>query len=127
VSRRDETGSAVVEFALVLPLLLLVALALVQVTVVGRDRLLLQHAARAGAREAAVDADDAAVRQAVLDAAVPLDPAGVSVTVERAGGFGQPVLVRVAFDVPVAMPLAGWLLPASVHLAAQTAMRQEFG
>jgi Flp pilus assembly protein TadG len=127
VTRGDERGSAVVEFALVMPLLLLVALALVQIAVIGRDRLVLEHAARAGARQASVDPDDAAVRQAVDDAVPPLDPAGVAVEIDRGGTFGDPVVVRVGYDVPVAMPLAGWLLPASVHLSTQLAMRQEFG
>lgn len=124
---RDQRGSAVVEFALTLPLLLLVAVALVQVAVVGRDRLVLEHAARAGARVAAVDPSDDAVRSAALDAATGLEAAGVGVSVRRSEGLGQPVLVRVEYDVPVALPLAGWLLPSAVHLAAEVAMRQEFG
>ena len=45
---RSQTGSAVVEFALVLPLVLVVALALVQVGLLVRDRLLIEGAARAG-------------------------------------------------------------------------------
>jgi Flp pilus assembly protein TadG len=127
VRRGDERGSAVVEFALVMPLLLLVALALVQIAVIGRDRLVLEHAVRAGVRQASIDPDDAAVRQAVDDAVVPLDPAGVAVQIDRGGTFGDPVVVRVDYDVPVAVPLAGWLLPASVHLDTELAMRQEFG
>ena len=51
---RNERGSAAVEFALVLPILLLLALALVQVGLLVRDQLILVEAARAGARQAAV-------------------------------------------------------------------------
>ena len=47
---RSQRGTAAVEFALVLPLVLLVALALVQTGLLVRDRLLLEAAARAGAR-----------------------------------------------------------------------------
>jgi Flp pilus assembly protein TadG len=47
---RSQAGSAAVEFALVLPLVLVVALALVQVGLLVRDRLLIEAAARAGAR-----------------------------------------------------------------------------
>ena len=46
-----ETGTAAVEFALVLPIVLLVVLALVQTGLLVRDRLLVEAAARAGARE----------------------------------------------------------------------------
>ena len=125
--RTTESGSAVVEFALVMPLLLLVALALVQVAVVGRDRLVVEHAARAGAREAAVDPDDATVRATALGEAAALDPALLDVAVERASSFGDPALVRVVYDVPVAVPLAGWLVPSSIRVSAEVSMRQEFG
>jgi Flp pilus assembly pilin Flp len=127
VTIRDERGSAVVEFALTVPLLLLVAIALVQIAVVGRDRLVVDHAARAGARAAAVEADDSAVRQAVLDAAPALDRSALGVDVARGSGFGAPVEVSVSYDVPIALPLAGWLLPESVHLDEGVTMRQEFG
>jgi Flp pilus assembly protein TadG len=117
----------VVEFALVVPLLLLVALALVQVAVVGRDRVLVEHGARTGARIAAVDPDDEAVRAAVVSAIAPLDAAAATIFVERGGAFGDPVRVDVSYEVPVAMPLAGWLFPAGVVVAAGVTMRQEFG
>jgi hypothetical protein len=48
--QRLDRGSAAVEFALLLPILLLLLLALVQVGVLARDSLLLTQASRAGAR-----------------------------------------------------------------------------
>ena len=57
-----ERGTATVEFALVLPLLLVMCLALLQVGLRARDRLLPEAVARAGAREAALQADEAAIR-----------------------------------------------------------------
>ena len=48
--RIRERGSAAVEFALLLPILLLLLLALVQVGVIARDSLVLTQASRAGAR-----------------------------------------------------------------------------
>jgi Flp pilus assembly protein TadG len=50
VRRKRERGSAVVEFALLLPILLLVLLAVVQVGVLASDQLVITQAARAGAR-----------------------------------------------------------------------------
>src|SRR5918996_1341357 len=49
---RSERGTAAVEFALVLPLVLVVALALVQTGLLVRDRLLVEAAGRAGGRAA---------------------------------------------------------------------------
>jgi len=122
-----EDGSAVVEFALLLPILFLVLLAVVQVGVLARDQLLLTQAARAGAREAAVSLDERRVREVTLEAAPGLDPARLDVGVVREGTQGSAVAVAVAYRVTVAAPLAGWLMPASVELHASATMRQEIG
>ena len=74
--RAHERGSAAVEFALLLPIVLLLLLAFVQVGVLARDPLVLTQASRAGAREAAVQASSEAVEDAVRAAAVALDAAG---------------------------------------------------
>jgi Flp pilus assembly protein TadG len=124
--RVRERGSAAVEFALVLPILLLLLLALVQVGVIARDSLVLTQASRAGARGAAVQRTKEAVDEAVRAAAVGLDPDRISVVATWSGARGAPVTVDVSYEAPVASLLAGWLLPASVSLRASATMRQEF-
>ena len=57
---RPARGQATVEFVLVLPLVVVVCLAVVQVAVVARRDVLVAHAAREAARAAAVEADDSA-------------------------------------------------------------------
>ena len=47
---RGQSGTAAVEFALVLPIVLAIVLALVQVGLLVRDRLLVESAVRSGAR-----------------------------------------------------------------------------
>ena len=56
-----------------LPLILVVALALVQTGLLVRDRLLVEAAARAGARAAAIQDDPSAIRSAALAAAPSLE------------------------------------------------------
>ena len=120
-----EDGSAVVELALLLPVVFLVLLAAVQVGLLARDQLVLTQAARAGAREAAVSLDEGQVRAAILAAAPGLDGGGIGLEVSREGGQGDPVQVTLAYEVAIAGPLAGWLLPGSVELRASATMRQE--
>jgi Flp pilus assembly protein TadG len=115
-----------VEFALVLPLLLLVMLALVQVGVLARDRLIVEQAARAGAREAAVEGDTAAITAVVIAAAIDLDPSSIRVSIDDGGARGEPVTVSVTYAVPVGLPLAGWLFPSSVEISATATMRREY-
>ena len=124
--RGGEHGSAAVEFALVLPILLLVLLAFVQVGALARDQLVLTQASRAGAREAAVQGSVEAVTDAVQAAAVGLDAGRVGVDVAWSGGRGLPVTVSLVYDLPVASPLAGWLMPETITLRSSATMRQEF-
>jgi Flp pilus assembly protein TadG len=127
VRRRRERGSAVVEFALLLPLLLVMLLALVQIGVLARDRLLVAEAARAGARAAATHDSVPAVSDAAVAAGAGLDPSRIGVEVERTGGRGDPVSVAVSYDAPVMGVLLGWLMPTTVMLASSSTVRQEFG
>ena len=123
----DERGTAAVEFALVLPLLLALTLALVQVGLLARDRLLVEAAARAGARAAAVDPSLDAVTSAALAAGPGLDAAATQVGMVRTGGRGTPVTVTVDVDDAIRVPFIGWLLGSSVHFHAEATDRQEFG
>ena len=126
-ARVGERGTAAVEFALVLPLLLVLTLALVQVGLLARDRLLVEAAARAGARTAAGDPSTEAARSAALAAGPGLDPAATSVQVTRAGGRGSPVTVTVDVEDVIQVPFIGWLLGSIVHFHAEATDRQEFG
>jgi Flp pilus assembly protein TadG len=127
--RTGERASAAVEFALVLPLVLVMGLALVQVGLLVKDQLVVVGSARAGAREAAVDADDSTVRQIAVASASAggLDPSAIEVEVSREGGTGSPVAVKVSYHAPVAVPLVEWLFPSTVDLAGEATMRQETG
>jgi Flp pilus assembly protein TadG len=111
----------------VLPLVLTVALALVQTGLLLRDRLLVEAAARAAARAAAVQEDEAAIREAALTAAPSLDGAAIDLTVERRGARGEPVTVSVRYSSSVRVPFVGWLFGASVPMATSTTARQEYG
>jgi Flp pilus assembly protein TadG len=123
-----DRGTAVVEFALVLPLILMVALALVQVGLLARDRLLVESAARAGARAAAVEADQGAVRRAAGGAAPGLRSERMTLSVARSGTRGDPVTVTVGYQDAVVVPFVRWLFPrGSVAMRTSTTARQEFG
>jgi Flp pilus assembly protein TadG len=124
---RSDRGTAAVEFALVLPLVLIVALALVQTGLLVRDRLLVEAAARAGARAAAVQEDPSAIRSAALAAAPSLDGSAIDLAVTRAGVRGEPVTVSLRYAAPVRVPFVVWLFGESVGMAASTTARQEFG
>jgi Flp pilus assembly protein TadG len=121
-----QRGTATVEFALLLPLLLVMCLALVQVGLLARDRLLAEAVARAGAREASVQADEAAIRQMALAAGPGLDPDAVTIGVTREGSVGDPVTVEVGYAEPIRVPFVDWLFGDTVSMTASATDRQEF-
>lgn len=120
---RGERGQAAVELAISLPLLAVLALALVQVGLVVRDQVLLTHAAREAAREAAVSADPADIRAAALDG-TRLDGARLELDVRGRGRPGSRVQVVLRYAAPTAVPLVGALV-GDVRLRATVSMRVE--
>jgi TadE-like protein len=93
-----DAGSATVELAAAIPLLVAVTLAMVGLLGLARDQVLAQGAAREAAREAAIGGDGTRA-SAAARAALPLGrPARVTVT--TAG----PDRVRVVVELPVGLP-----------------------
>jgi hypothetical protein len=121
--RERERGQAAVELALCLPLLAALALALLQVTLVTRDQVLVTHAAREAVRAAAVTPEPAAVRRAAL-AGSGLDPSRLEIEMTGRGGPGSRVRITVRYASPTALPLVGSLV-GDVPLSATAAMRVE--
>ncbi len=122
-----ERGSAALEFALVLPLVLTMTLAVLQVGLLVKDQLVLEESARAGARQGAVSTDDGSVRDTAMRAAVSLDPERLVVSVTREPGQGSGVTVAVVYHDRAAIPIVSWLFPSTVDLSAAVTMRQETG
>ena len=114
-------GSAVVEFALVVPVVILVLFAVVEIVVVGRTQLELANSAREGARQAATVVDPAA---AVAAARAALGPKGAEarVSVERPHVGGRQAKVAVRLRHRLAAPLFGGV---PIDLRAHAVMRVE--
>ena len=110
-----------VEFALVVPLVLMLAFAVVEVSVVARTQLEVVNAAREGAREAAVNPDPAAAVGVVQDS---LGAAGARarVRVSRPHVVGERAAVVVRLPHTLAAPLFGGV---TVELQARSVMRVE--
>lgn len=120
-------GQATVELALVLPLILGLLLLLAQVGLVLRDQLLVVHAAREGARAAAVGPTGDRARAGAV-AAGSLDPARLDVGVATVPGPADSTLVSVTVryrsitELPIIGPFLG-----DVWLSETVTMRLESG
>ncbi|HEY7624266.1 MAG TPA: TadE/TadG family type IV pilus assembly protein [Candidatus Limnocylindria bacterium] len=109
---RPDRGQALVEFALVLPLVLVVLAGVVLVAEIGVARLALEHAAAEAARTGALTNDDDLIRATLAAAVAPLDPSRVAVAIEPTQNElprsmdPRGSLLRVRLRYPVNLPLA---------------------
>ena len=107
----NEKGESAVEFALLLPILVLLIFGIIQFGFIFFHYISITHAAREGARWAALEQPDSEVRLRVknsapglmiADADIKIDPAG-----DRSGKIGEPVKVTVNYKTLIIVPFVG--------------------
>ena len=120
-----DQAQATAEFALVLPLLLLVFLLFAQAVMVMRAQIAVTAAAREGARKAVETGNQAMIEGAAARAASGLDQENLRVEVDSGPRRrGEWVRVEVEYDVPVAIPAAERFFP-SITVRGSAEMRIE--
>lgn len=123
---RGERGASVVEFALVVPLLMVLVLGIIEFGHAFQVQGTLSAAAREGARVMALQSDPAAARGAVRDAAPTLDPAitDAQIVISPAAcpvATTATANVRVTISYP--MPFLTGFFGADVDLTGTGVMR----
>lgn len=133
--RKDENGQALVEFALILPLFLLLIMGIIQFGFIFSGQITLTSAAREGARLAVVtdpyevaDADDV-IKKRVISAAIalllsPITENDIEILRNISGPDDGMVIVAVDGKVPIIMPL--FFAGPDYHLSAASKMRIEY-
>jgi len=105
---KEEGGQSLVEFALVLPIFLLILFAIVDFGMAFHAWITVTNSAREGARVGAVRASAADIEQRVRDTSGTLDQDDLLVAVTNAEGDpGQSVVVDVSYGYSLISPLAG--------------------
>jgi Flp pilus assembly protein TadG len=124
---REESGATAVEFAFVLPLLLVLVLGVAEFGHAFQVQGTLSAAAREGARVMALQNDPAAARTAVRDATPTLDPAVTNAQITVTPQTGCPMTstttqnVRVTVAYP--MPFLTDFFGADIDLTGTGVMR----
>ncbi|MFZ6003590.1 MAG: TadE/TadG family type IV pilus assembly protein [Actinomycetota bacterium] len=121
----SDSAQSTVELALLLPVVVLLLLAVLQVGLIARDVVLVAHASREAARAAAVDGGAEAARRAAVRSGGLVEER-VEVELTGGGGPGSSVTAEVTYRAPTTVPLVGALLGDRVLRAAAT-MRVETG
>ena len=124
---REQKGQALVELALLLPVLLLLLGGIMEFGRLLHAQLVLTAASREGARAAAVGLPPEEVCGRVREVAAALDEDRLEVVQEPAGGLarGQLVTVTVRYTLDLVFPFMEALLPVPFPLRASTTMRVE--
>jgi Flp pilus assembly protein TadG len=126
--KHSDRGQAFVEFALILPVLLLLVLGIIQFGRLYNSNETITNATRAGARVAAVSrtASDpvGATIQAVKNSAPNLDLSQVTVTVTPAPPWPQGSSVTVTATYPYSINLLGMVVKSGM-LSSSTKERVE--
>jgi Flp pilus assembly pilin Flp len=120
----SERGQALVETAIVLPVVALLLLAMVDGGRVFAAWIVVTNSAREGARVAAVGGNQTEVMTQVQDAMADVTPFTVS-TDNLGGASGESVTVEVSHDVTLITPLIGAILGSVVTVDSTAVMRLE--
>lgn len=97
---RSQQGQALVEMALTVLMLLTIFLLTIEFGIILHQHQMVTHAAREGARVAAVSNDDAQVRSVVVNAAAGMDPEELTIVITPAAPRSQGSSVTVSVTVP---------------------------
>jgi Flp pilus assembly protein TadG len=120
-----ERGQALVEFALVLPILATLILGVIQFGIVFHDYLALADAVRTGARQASVTHDPGAASNAVYNSASELKASDLNVSVASSSATWQTGTdVTVTATYPYDISILG-VVVKSGRLNAKTTDRVE--
>jgi Flp pilus assembly protein TadG len=127
VKKKRNRGQAIVEFALILPIFLLLVLGSMEFGLVFHQYQIVTSASREGARAATLGGTDAEVRAAVNSAASTINSGALTTTISPAARVrGNAVTVTVTNPVTIQTPLIAQLItPNPYPVTGKTVMRME--
>jgi len=125
---RNNRGQALVEIALILPVLLLLISGVIEFGRVFNAYLTLTHSSREGARAGAVGKSDVVIEEIVKTASYPLDPDNLVIEINPLEGSrtrGDTITVEINSSVNIYTPFINSLIDNPFPVKGKTAMRVE--
>ena len=124
---KKKRGQAIVEFALILPVFILILLGIMEFGLVFHQYLVVTAASREGARVAALGGSDAETLTMVNTSAVSITAGQLTTTITPANRVkGQTVSVQVTNPVTIRAPLIAQVFPQNPFpVTGTTIMRVE--
>lgn len=125
---KNEKGQSIVEFALLLPILILIIMAIIEFGLLLNSYLALNNASREGARIGVVGGTDAQIKSAILTTSPTLNASDLSLMVTPSQALrksGDTLKVTVNYKYHTIIPIIGNIINNLVNLNAETSMRIE--
>jgi Flp pilus assembly protein TadG len=125
---RDAKGQAMVELALILPILLLLVFGITEFGRIFGTHLILTHSAREGARAATVGATDLQIITEVQNSSAVLDSTKLTINIspsEASRKRGEAVTVKVQYPVKIYAPIISNIVGDPYVANGEAVMRME--
>ena len=127
-SLKNNKGQALVEFAIILPILLLLLMGIFQFGMMLNTHLTIENASREGARVGIVGSTDAEIQNLIIAISPILNPQDLTLTItpdETNRNSGDTLTVKVTYNYKLNVPIISSLFNDVVVLNGQTSMRIE--
>jgi Flp pilus assembly protein TadG len=125
---KNQKGQSLVEFAILLPVLLLLLMGVLEFGVMLNSYLTIHNSAREGARLGIVAGTNIEIKELIINTSPNLDPKKLAVNITPSEGSrkaGGTLTVEVIYNYRVTIPIMSNILNNVVILKAQTSMRIE--
>lgn len=127
---KNQKGQALVEFAIILPVLLLLIMGIVQFGMLLGSYLTLENAAREAARAGIIGSTDTEIQGVITSTSPNLDMGKLKVSItpsEATRVSGGTLTVKLTYNYSLTVPIISNLFNNEVVLNSQTSMRIEWG
>ena len=114
---KKEKGASAIEFALILPVLVILIFGIFEFAIAFNNYITITHAAREGVRRAAVDLYNPDLKDYIKDMAFPLALTDEDIVIDWDSNpedplIGDPVWVEITYNFGISIPLVGsWEVP----------------
>ncbi|MDP4088804.1 MAG: pilus assembly protein [Bacillota bacterium] len=125
---RRKKGQALVEFAIILPVIMLLLMGILQFGMMLNSYLEVQNAAREGARTGIVGSTDTGIRNQITAISPGLDSRNMTISinpVENQRKSGDTLTIKITYSYQMTVPIISNFFSRPIQLNAQTSMRVE--
>lgn len=125
---KNQKGQSLVEFAIILPILILVVMAILEFGLILNSYLTIQNIAREGARLGIAGGTDDQIRNVIFSSSPNLTASDLTINItpsDATRSSGDTLTVSVSYNYHGITPVISSLIGNIVVLRAQTLMRVE--